>query len=212
MPFFKKNPRCPYCGNELEKKPTRRKKCPHCSEYIYVRGGELLTEKQTKERDLLKRWLSPLERYGASEKMFEEERKRLSSQFGFEAPVSDTLWRLMNALIPKQKDCLDLERLYLLMADFVREEGKEPEPYVRQAMEIKEAAIKQEVLRLERELGELFTVRVSVSTCNDEHVCRACREASEHTYEISEFLENMPIPRDCENPRGCRCWVNAKFD
>lgn len=28
---------CPYCQNELEKKPGRKKKCPHCGNFIYVR-------------------------------------------------------------------------------------------------------------------------------------------------------------------------------
>ena len=40
---------CPYCGGKLEKKPTRKKKCPHCSEFIMVRKGELYTEAQVQE-------------------------------------------------------------------------------------------------------------------------------------------------------------------
>lgn len=30
-------PICPACGAELEKMPGRKKKCPHCGEYMYVR-------------------------------------------------------------------------------------------------------------------------------------------------------------------------------
>lgn len=28
---------CPYCSKKLEKKPSRKKKCPHCENYIYSR-------------------------------------------------------------------------------------------------------------------------------------------------------------------------------
>jgi len=28
---------CPYCSSALEKKPGRKKKCPHCGNFIYVR-------------------------------------------------------------------------------------------------------------------------------------------------------------------------------
>ena len=28
---------CPHCNHQLDKKPGRKKKCPHCGEFIYVR-------------------------------------------------------------------------------------------------------------------------------------------------------------------------------
>ncbi len=34
--------KCPYCQRKLEKKPTRKSKCPHCGEAIYVRSGDLM--------------------------------------------------------------------------------------------------------------------------------------------------------------------------
>src|SRR5438105_1014407 len=30
-------PTCPYCGNQLDKMPGRKKKCPACAQYILVR-------------------------------------------------------------------------------------------------------------------------------------------------------------------------------
>ncbi len=36
--------RCPYCRRKLDKTPKRKSKCPHCSEMIYVRKGDLLRE------------------------------------------------------------------------------------------------------------------------------------------------------------------------
>lgn len=40
---------CPYCHVKLEKKPGRKKKCPHCENFIYVR-----TRPQDKEKVLLR--------------------------------------------------------------------------------------------------------------------------------------------------------------
>lgn len=211
MSLFKTILKCPYCGNDLSEKPTRKKKCPHCSQYIYVRKGELLTEKQAAERDLIHRWLGFLERFGASERMFAEERKKLSKQLKTEAPANDTLWRMMNILIPRQTNPLNLERLYLLMGDFVADEGKDPTPYIQQAMQVKRISIRREVLGYKKNFRDYFQVKVKIMTCNDEHVCDACQKASRHTYPIDVFLEQMPIPDKCRNPRGCRCWVSAEF-
>jgi len=47
---------CPYCAAALEKKPSRKKKCPDCNNFIYVRTRPfdrkrvLVTEAQ---RDLI---------------------------------------------------------------------------------------------------------------------------------------------------------------
>ena len=195
---------CPYCGGKLEKKPTRKKKCPHCSEFIMVRRGELYTEKQVEEMEFKNRWLSWLERYGASEKMFTRERKRLSKQFGFTASVNDTIWGMMNDLTSKnQRNPYNLEKIYLLMGRYVEEEGKDPSPHVQEAMKWKEYRIKQEVL----ENKKFTNLRVAPGHLNDEFVCDECRKVSKRTYSYKEFLKTMPIPKNCTNSHGCRCGV-----
>ena len=199
---------CPYCRGKLEKKPTRKKKCPHCSEFIMVRKGELYTEKQVEEIQFKTRWLGWLERYGASEKMFINERKRLTKQFGFTASVNDTIWGMMNDLTRKnRKNSSNLEDIYLLMGRFVDEEGKDPTTYVQQAMNWKEYGIKQELIKTKKDMGRHYEMKVKVSTCNDQIVCSACKAASRRTYTYDEFMKEMPIPRNCTNPHGCRCWV-----
>jgi DNA-directed RNA polymerase subunit RPC12/RpoP len=46
---------CPYCEEELAKKPERKTACPHCGNYIFVRSRPfdrqrvLLTEAQTNQ-------------------------------------------------------------------------------------------------------------------------------------------------------------------
>ncbi len=48
---------CPYCSGLLEKAPARKKKCPHCGNYMYVRGGKAYTEEGAKKADFLRAWL-----------------------------------------------------------------------------------------------------------------------------------------------------------
>jgi Zn finger protein HypA/HybF involved in hydrogenase expression len=36
--------RCPYCDGLISPKPTRKRRCPHCGQTLFVRGGEALTE------------------------------------------------------------------------------------------------------------------------------------------------------------------------
>jgi len=35
---------CPYCDHPINPTPTRKKKCPHCGQFVFVRSGKLLTE------------------------------------------------------------------------------------------------------------------------------------------------------------------------
>lgn len=35
---------CPYCDCEIQPKPKRKKKCPHCGQPVFVRAGKLMTE------------------------------------------------------------------------------------------------------------------------------------------------------------------------
>jgi hypothetical protein len=44
-----------------------------------------------------------------------------------------------------------------------------------------------------------------IRTCNDEHVCEACRELTATHYEPSEVPE-LPYEK-CTSETGCRCWV-----
>jgi hypothetical protein len=42
---------CPSCGETIEPRPTRRRKCPSCREWITVRGDKLLSPAQSKAQD-----------------------------------------------------------------------------------------------------------------------------------------------------------------
>lgn len=46
---------CPYCETNLDPKPKRGKKCPHCGNQFYARNGELMTWGGAQEHDKAKR-------------------------------------------------------------------------------------------------------------------------------------------------------------
>jgi predicted RNA-binding Zn-ribbon protein involved in translation (DUF1610 family) len=199
MRLFRKKPRCPYCDFELDKKPTRKKKCPNCSEYIIVRQGELYTEEQAE----IMYQVGILEQYGASQKMFEDARKELSEHFGFQASGRDTLWKMMNSLISQQERSIDKELLYVHMGYFIEEEGKDPAPLIEQAMKLMEERVRKEVRGM---------AKFSVQTNNDELVCDSCKNASESSISKEEFLEKMPIATGCLSKYGCRCRIALELD
>jgi hypothetical protein len=198
--------RCPYCSEVLETAPKRKKKCPHCGRFIFVRQGELFTEASLKDYEAKQReeaaissWLSRLAQFGVTQQAFDRHRKALSKQFGFQAPVNDTVWRILNSLVRPSRSRQDLKAIYLYMANLIIEEGKDPKPYLAEAA-------RHELLDL-KESGVVS--KVKVSTCNDDSVCSACRKLEKKTFTINEALAKMPIPNACQNPSGCRCWYIA---
>ncbi len=58
---------CPYCNKELEKKPGRKKKCPFCGNFIYVRTRPYDSEKvlvtETQIKELEKQWEDRREKF-----------------------------------------------------------------------------------------------------------------------------------------------------
>ena len=185
---------CPYCGTVLEPKPTRKKKCPHCKNYVFVRRGNLFTEQGLKEYEAqereewtIKRWVDQLDQFGIAQVTFEHQREELSKRFGSRASVYDTIWQILNGLISPSRSRFESKMIYFLMASVMREEGRNPTPYFRQAAT-------QELLEISE--GAIFS-RVKISTCNDDHVCVACREAAEKTYTIEQALSQLPVPNVC---------------
>lgn len=188
---------CPYCFVELEKRPTRKKKCPHCEEYIYVRKGILTTEEEANIIDILNR----LEPYGVDQKLFAKHHQELSKQFGFKAPANDTVWRILNTLVAEKKDYFDKKNIYLEMAHLVQMEGKNPKQHLANAA-------KMDLLD-NRENGY---EQVQINNCNDDLVCKSCRSLEGKTFTIEEAMSEMPIPNLCQSDDGCRCWYAPVID
>ena len=68
---------CPYCKIELDTVFKRKKKCPQCDKFIFVRNGQLMTEDEANIED----WLIGLAQFGITKKDFDSNRQALSKQF-----------------------------------------------------------------------------------------------------------------------------------
>lgn len=206
--------KCPYCSEKLEKKPGSKKKCPHCGQYIYIRGGEMKTETEKAFIDYSGRlgWL------GVSASKLEKEQKKLSKRFGTRASANDTVWSVLNKSLTGKNHQQDA-MIYREMVRLLEVEGKDSQDLSDQAnaalMRAKKQADKKRRQSLIKELKENkkfqkesgIEFKVVIHTANDHLVCDNCRKASEKTYTVEQFLREMPIPEGCENPEGCRCGI-----
>lgn len=180
---------CPYCKHEFPDKLKRNRKCPQCGKPIIIRQGIPLTEDEAKIRD----WLQKINWLGVSRRAFDEERRALSERFGVKASINDTLWSLLNTMVV-QKQGDDQQQLYYHMADIVRTEGKDPNPYI-------ETAIRLSLQGYQRDGVQ----RVEITGANDNYVCPTCKRLYGMVFTIQEALRTMPIPMNCSSKYGCRC-------
>ena len=129
---------CPYCNNSLEQEPKKKKKCPHCKNFIYVRTSPstrkkiLVTEEGTKEIE--NEWkkyhnknncLRNLESYGITEEDFKLYKNKLSKEFGHEPDDSDVISSIYNDLILKNNDLHKLKMIHYEIALYLNSEGKD---------------------------------------------------------------------------------------
>jgi DNA-directed RNA polymerase subunit RPC12/RpoP len=94
---------CPHCNKPLDKKPGRKKKCPHCGEFIFVRTRPsdeqrvLVTEAQVEE--IKEQWSivnGTHAEYLDQKKRFSDEKAKLAKRFGREPSENDIKWSLLN--------------------------------------------------------------------------------------------------------------------
>lgn len=210
---------CPYCRALLSKVPKRKASCPFCKNEIYVRAKQdifpnrsLFTEEDARALD----WLKRLQ---VSRRDFEAHREDLSKQFGFTAKATDVVWRIMNASLKplaRTKDFHELKMMYLQMAQFVYDEGKDP-------LRMKQLAVKTEIAELRHSAKQGFinlkSTRLEVIT-SGEASCGECRKLHKAVFTIDQALEQMPIPvRGCTHnavkegePGWCRCCYGQVFE
>jgi len=209
---------CPYCGEILPKRPTRKRKCPFCRNVICVRTDPdtrekmITTEKDAQEIDVRrkriayrKRWIGRLALYGITDQHFEAKKAQLGKEFQKEPRDADVVWGLFNNLLTQQMKTSDhdaLKGLYYDMALFAEEEGREFFHLLQQAR-------KMELLHW-REAG-IGVTKVEILTAGDK-ACPSCQPLRGKIFKIKDALKEMPIPnKDCtthwHHPKQgfCRC-------
>ena len=94
---------CPYCNHALDKKPGRKKKCPNCEKFIYVRTSPKTGEKiliTESEREIIEEQWSIINgthsEFQKNKKTIENERALLKKKFGRDPSENDVKWSLLN--------------------------------------------------------------------------------------------------------------------
>jgi DNA-directed RNA polymerase subunit RPC12/RpoP len=125
---------CPHCNQPLDKKPSRKKKCPHCGEFIFVRTRPsdeqrvLVTEDQAEEIE--EQWSIVNGTHGeylAKKKRFADEKAKLAKRFGREPSDNDITWSLLNQELmvhASQQNWGLFRNAKMQMADILRKESR----------------------------------------------------------------------------------------
>jgi len=99
--------KCPYCKKILDKIPTRKSKCPFCSNYICSRTRPLDRKKvlvtENQKDEIENQWTQYYEAKEEAELMenpeFVSAKRNLTKQFGKEPNMNDIKWRVFNQKI-----------------------------------------------------------------------------------------------------------------
>jgi predicted RNA-binding Zn-ribbon protein involved in translation (DUF1610 family) len=190
--------KCPYCGIALPRRPSRKQKCPNCDQFIYVRKSYLMTEREAALTD----WASRLENLGVSRTQLDHDRSELTKQFGFDPPINDIVWRTLNSIVTKSSYVGAVKFAYLEMSHLAQLEGKNSTPYIAEAAKIELLEIKESGV----------VKRVRTQTVNDSLVCPNCRALAKKEIDLDEAIAKLPVPNECTNANGCRCWYIGFID
>jgi len=125
---------CPHCNHPLEKRPGKKKQCPHCGQFMYVRTRPsdeqqvLVTESQADQ--IAEQWSIVNGRHDAflaEKRRFADEKAKLAKQFGHEPSDNDVLWSQLNQDLieyARQRNWGLFRNAKLDMAEILRKELK----------------------------------------------------------------------------------------
>lgn len=125
---------CPYCDAGLEKRPKRKKKCPYCGNFVYVRTRPsdrkkvLVTEDDAQKID--EEWMKANGTYEAKQEQMRFERRKhgLSGKYRHEASDLDVQWSLLNENLMTHAQDMNwglYRNTKFEMAEQLRKEGRE---------------------------------------------------------------------------------------
>jgi len=128
-------PICPYCDAALDKMPGRKKKCPSCGEFIYVRTRPSDKKKILIREDQIsaieEQWdiaNGTHEQFLAEREAYEKERDALKNKFGREPSQNDIRWSILNKELLKHAQEFQwglYRNAGLSMGDILKKESKD---------------------------------------------------------------------------------------
>lgn len=203
---------CPYCKTSLKKFPSRKTKCPHCNNYIFVRKLDdsrlktLVTEEQSQKIEIEQkkiffrtRWLSEIVNYGSTEDEFYRRKEDFFLKSGIQNNDNNVIWSIFNELLCENATNFNrLGQIYYSMALFLHEEGKDNFKLLQQCAKA----------TLDRFQTSYVEFKVKIVGCSDS--CEACKKLNGKIISMDEAYL-LPIPcRECTHRIGfCRCFYCA---
>lgn len=125
---------CPYCHKKLVKIPSKKTKCLHCGEFMFVRtrardNARVVVTKVEAEK-IEEDWAivsGTHDSFMAEKEKIEKEREILKKRFGKEPSENDVKWGVLNKEFMKHAQCGDwglYRNSRLQMAEILRKEMK----------------------------------------------------------------------------------------
>ena len=126
---------CPYCNQQLQKRPSKKKECPHCGKIMYVRTRPsdeqqvLVTETQAEQ--IAEQWSmvnGTHDAYLAAKNDFADEKAKLAKRFGREPSDNDVRWSQLNQELiehARRRNWGLFRNAKFEMAEILRKEGKQ---------------------------------------------------------------------------------------
>jgi hypothetical protein len=90
------------------------------------------------------------------------------------------------------------------MAELVREEGKDQEPYLEEYRKYIVGWRRTEAMGYK----DAGYTHVLVETRNDDLMCEGCKELTKSPIPVDEAIRDELLPRKCTN-EVCRCWYRS---
>ena len=193
----KQAPSCPYCNSELEKYPTRSKKCPKCKETINViKDSEngtnlLLKDDAVHKQKLINMYFDTLSIYEISKNELGKKRDKWFNKFPHSS-YADLLRSTYNELIFNYSKIAGYVGLSLLYKDLAILNKSEGIPYSH----LLEQSYKQYILECKPYFKEMYILSHPDS-------CDSCKKLHGKLISIEEALRTMPLPnKDCTCGHG----------
>ncbi|MDP3478202.1 MAG: hypothetical protein Q8R88_00420 [Desulfoprunum sp.] len=130
-------PICPYCDAAIDKMPGRKKKCPSCGEFIYVRTRPSDKKKILIREDQIsaveEQWAianGTHEQFLAIREAYEKEKDVLRNKFGSDPSENDIRWSILNKELLKHAQKFQwgfYRNARLAMGDILKKESKDLE-------------------------------------------------------------------------------------
>ena len=212
--------KCPYCGHEFPT-PKRKKKCPNCKQYMYVRTKHLLPINRVvfteQEVELVDFWSQQV-----CSVSFVDDPNEIIQQV-FKGDLAKAIEKALEILKNKEVWVLSItgeklgkksarEAVSLLQQQLnMLLYSQHHEPQRKTSAHLaKHENIRSRVMQIKR----AGIKKVKIYTVGDRLTCPKCAEQDGAIYDIDTFLKLMPIPHpECSNERfGCRCTVVAYLE